>query len=119
LESRYRYSIGIVYNTFPWPQATDKQQVAIEALAQHVLDVRAKFPDASLADLYDSTGMKPELRRAHRDLDVAVERLYSRAKFESDRQRVEHLFGLYEKLVTPLPGMTPAKSTRGRRTTGR
>jgi hypothetical protein len=103
LEGRYRYSIGIVYNAFPWPEASARQRRAIGALAQNVLEVRARFRGACLAELYAPTTMKPELRRAHRRLDAAVDRLYRAAGFDNDRQRVEHLFGCYEKLVRPAP----------------
>lgn len=112
LKSDYRYSIGMVYNTFPWPAATDALKDKVRSLAQKVLAARSQFPGASLADLYDSTLMKPVLRKAHRDLDVAVDRLYRNAAFASDRERVEHLFGLYEAMVTPL---TARKSRRKRR----
>jgi hypothetical protein len=112
LESRYRYSIGIVYNTFPWPEASETQKEKIRALAQGVLDARAKFPDATLADLYDPDSMPPELRKAHRALDAAVDSLYKRGGFASDRERVEHLFALYEKLVQPLAASAGKKSRR-------
>ncbi len=104
LESRYRYSIGLVYNTFPWPNATPSQRARITALAQAVLDARAlpKNVTSTLADLYDPDTMPAELRRAHRELDIAVDRLYRRAPFGSDRERVEHLFTLYQRLVDPL-----------------
>ena len=102
LESRYRYSAGIVYNAFPWPTASSTLQTRVRRLAQAVLDTRAQFPDATLADLYDADAMPAELRRAHRALDAVVDRLYSAGAFPSDRARVEHLFGLYERLVTPL-----------------
>lgn len=102
LESRYRYSIGLVYNTFPWPDATPAQRARIEALAQAVLDARAAHPTASLADLYDPDTMPANLRRAHHALDLAVDKLYRAAPFASDRDRVEHLFGRYEALVNPL-----------------
>lgn len=98
MKSDYMYSVGVVYNTFPWPEATPAQREKIEQLAQDVLDARAAHPTSSLADLYDPDTM----RRAHTALDTAVDRLYRRAPFESDRNRVEHLFGLYEKLVNPL-----------------
>jgi hypothetical protein len=113
LKSDYRYSIGVVYNTFPGPHATDLQRDHVRQLAQDVLNARAFFPDVTLADLYDITVMKPELRRAHRALDVAVDRLYRNVSFSSDRERVEHLFGLYEKLVSPLTAGT--KQKRGKR----
>lgn len=102
LKSDYRYSIGLVYNTFPWPDATPAQRARIEALAQAVLDARANHPTASLADLYDPDTMPADLRRAHHALDLAVDRLYRPAPFASDRDRVEHLFGRYEALVNPL-----------------
>jgi hypothetical protein len=102
LKSDYRYSSGIVYNTFPWPEASEAQKEKIRELAQGVLDARAKFPNATLADLYDPDAMPPELRKAHHKLDDAVDALYKRGGFASDRERVEHLFALYEKLVQPL-----------------
>jgi hypothetical protein len=102
LESRYRYSIGLVYNTFPWPEASPAQRARIEALAQAVLDARAADPAASLADLYDPDTMPAALRQAHRALDLAVDRLYRTQAFAGDRDRVEHLFGRYEALVNPL-----------------
>lgn len=113
LESRYRYSIGLVYNTFPWPDASEAQKEKIRALAQAVLDARALYPGATLADLYDPDLMKKELRQAHRALDAAVDRLYRAAPFASDRERVEHLFALYEKLSSPLTAAPkPAKGKR-------
>lgn len=116
LESRYRYSIGIVYNPFPWPQASELQMARIRALAQAVLDERAQFPDSTLADLYDIDSMPPGLRRAHRALDQAVDRLYRGAAFTGDRDRVEHLFGMYERLVTPLiAGTAPRRRTTRQR----
>ena len=102
LKNDYRYSSGIVYNDFPWPDASEAQKVKIRALAQVGLDARAKFPKATLADLYDPDSMPPELRKAHHKLDDAVDALYKRGGFQSDRERVEHLFMLYEKLISPL-----------------
>jgi hypothetical protein len=102
LKSDFRYSIGLVYNTFPWPETTPTQRTKIEALAQAVLDARAAHPTSSLADLYDPDTMPGNLRKAHAALDTAVDRLYRAAPFASDRDRVEHLFGRYEALVNPL-----------------
>jgi hypothetical protein len=76
LEMRYRYSKDIVYNNFPWPDATDEQKASIEVLAQAILDTRANYPDSSLADLYDPLSMPPDLLKAHRTLDAAVMKLY-------------------------------------------
>jgi len=101
LKSDYRYSIGLVYNTFPTPpKGADPSR--LEPLARAVLDARAEHPDETLAGLYDPDLMPPRLRRAHRALDRAVDRLYRRSGFGSERERVEHLFGLYEKMLAPL-----------------
>jgi hypothetical protein len=113
LKSDYRYSIGVVYNPFPWPDTTDAQRRKIGRLAEAVLDARAMLPGATLADLYDADVMKPELRKAHRALDAAVDSLYRRASFNGNRERVEHLFGLYEKLVSPLIATTKQKRDKG------
>ncbi|HUY14883.1 MAG TPA: DNA methyltransferase [Terriglobia bacterium] len=111
LESRYRYSAKLVYNNYPWPEAPSaKQCAAVEAAAQAVLDARKEFPDTTLADLYDPLSMPPALVKAHANLDRAVDLCYRPQRFESDRQRVEHLFALYEKLTAPL--IPPAKKGR-------
>lgn len=102
LKSDYSYGIGLNYNTFPWPDATDTQKSETESLAQAILDARDEWPTSSLADLYDPDTMPANLRKAHKALDKAVDRLYRKKPFDSDRDRVEHLFGLYEKLVDPM-----------------
>lgn len=99
IKSDFRYSIGVVYNTFPWPEVSASARKRVERLAQDVLDARANHVGATLADLYDPDLMPADLRRAHRTLDTAVDRLYRPASFGSDRERVEHLFGLYERMV--------------------
>ena len=76
LEMRYRYSANIVYNNFPWPTPTEEQRARIEQTAQAILDARALYPDASLADLYDEVTMPPELRKAHQKNDKAVMQAY-------------------------------------------
>ncbi len=103
LESRYRYSAGIVYNNFPWPESTDPQRQAIETAAQAVLDARARFPDATLADLYDPLAMPPELLKAHRHLDRAVDAAYGKTAFASEAERVAFLFERYRQLTSLLP----------------
>jgi hypothetical protein len=113
LKSDYRYSNNLVYNNFPWPeQPTAKQGVAVEAAARGVLDARKAFPDSTLADLYDPLAMPPVLVKAHAALDRAVDLCYRPQPFQNDRQRVEYLFALYEKLIVPL--MVPAKKRRPR-----
>lgn len=111
MKSDYQYSSQIVYNNYPWPGApTPKQRAAVEHAAQGVLDARKKFPGATLADLYDPLAMPPALVKAHAELDRAVDSCYRSQPFENDRQRVEHLFALYEKLTAPL--IAPAKKGR-------
>jgi len=115
LESRYRYSAGIVYNNFPWPQTqTDKQKQAIDDAAQAVLDARAQFPNASLADLYDPLTMPEALTKAHHKLDAAVDMAYAKRKFTGDSDRVAFLFELYQQITSPLESK---KAMRRKRTT--
>ena len=99
LEMRYRYSKDIVYNNFPWPTATDADRAKIEATAQAILDARAKYPDSSLADLYDATAMPPDLRRAHSRNDAAVLRLYGLPADAPEPTIVAHLMNLYKELT--------------------
>jgi len=133
LESRYRYSAGIVYNNFPWPEIPPNPPFAkggttatasenqthpplkkggrgdlIEAAAQAVLDARAKYPNSSLADLYYPLTMPPELVKAHHKLDAAVDAAYSKRKFSGDSDRVAFLFERYQKLVSQ-PAFQKAK----------
>ena len=114
LESRYRYSIGLVYNTFPLPPEGSNLS-KLKPLAQAVLDARAAHPRATLAELYDPDLMPPNLRKAHQALDRAVDRLYRPKGFTSERERVEHLFMLYEKMYTPLGARIRKNSVRRRR----
>jgi len=113
LESRYMYSVGVVYNTFPLPPGKDSGRLA--PLAQAVLDARSRHPGATLADLYDPDLMPPDLRAAHSALDRAVDRLYRAGGFGSDRERVEHLFALYEAMVAPLLPTRAKPRRAGRR----
>lgn len=112
LKSDYRYSAGIVYNNFPWPETpTAKQKQSIEAAAQRVLDVRTQFPDASLADLYDPLTMPAVLLKAHQALDKAVDAAYGKANFKTEAERVAFLFELYQKYISLLP-MEKAKKAK-------
>lgn len=100
LEMRYRYSINIVYNNFPWCTPTPQQKAKIEQTAQAILDARALYPDSSLADLYDELTMPKELRRAHQENDKAVMTAYGfdwRKMTESDC--VAELMKMYQKLT--------------------
>jgi hypothetical protein len=125
LKSDYRYSAGIVYNNFPWPELPSpapaghplaegegKHKAAIETAAQGVLDARAQVPDATLADLYDPLTMPPALVKAHAALDKAVDAAYLAAekaagrkppKLGTDAERVAFLFERYQALTSLLP----------------
>ena len=108
------YSVGVVYNTFPTPPGSADRS-KLETLAQAVLAARAAHPGATLADLYDPDLMPPNLRRTHHALDRAVDRLYRRTRFTSERERVEHLFALYERLQAPLAAEAAVKRRSRRR----
>ena len=100
LEMRYRYSNTMVYNTFPWPTPNEKQKARIEQTPQAILDARSKYPNSSLADLYDELTMPVELRKAHQQNDIAVMEAYGfnwHKMTESDC--VAELMKMYQKLV--------------------
>ena len=99
LKSDYRYSKDIVYNNFPWCNPTEEQKAKIEETAQAILDARAKYPDSSLADLYDETLMPPELRKAHQANDRAVMAAYGFSTKMTESECVAELFKLYESLT--------------------
>ena len=117
IKSDYRYSNKLVYNNFPWPNATADQRERVEERARAVLAARdPHLPPrglGTLADIYDPLAMPTELLRAHSELDRTVEKCYRPEPFHSDRERVEFLFSLYEKLTAPLLPVT--HKTRGRR----
>ena len=100
LKSDYRYSKDVVYNNFPWPTPTDQQRVKIAQTAQAILDARALYPDASLADLYDETTMPPELRKAHQMNDKAVMLVYGFSiKNMTESKCVAELMRMYQQLT--------------------
>ena len=100
LKSDYDYSIKIVYNNFPWPTPTDAQKAKIEQTAQAILDARALYPDASLADLYDETTMPVELRRAHQNNDRAVMQAYGfKVGDMTESMCVSALMKLYQEMA--------------------
>lgn len=100
LKSDYDYSIKIVYNNFPWPTPTDTQKTKIEQTAQAILDARALYPEASLADLYDETTMPVELRRAHQNNDRAVMQAYGfKVGDMTESMCVSALMKLYQEMA--------------------
>ena len=113
LKSDFRYSKDNVYNNYPWPEnPTEKQVQLIEEKAQNVLDVRASFPNSSLADLYNPLTMPPALVKAHNELDKAVDAAYSKQNFSTEAKRMEFLFELYEKYTADLFAKEKPKKTK-------
>jgi type I restriction-modification system DNA methylase subunit len=103
MKSDFQYSASIVYNNYPWPENPSEKQIkTIEEKAQNVLEVRASFPNSSLADLYNPLTMPPALVKAHNELDKAVDAAYSKQAFTSEAKRMEFLFELYEKYTAGL-----------------
>jgi hypothetical protein len=116
MKSDYQYSNTIVYNNFCWPsEVTEAQKAKVNDLAKEVLNARQPFLVAgqTLADLYDPLTMPIVLLKAHQSLDRAVDRCYRKEPFETDRQRVEFLFALYQKLSAPL---LPTVKTKRKKT---
>ena len=113
MKSDYRYSNTLVYNNYPWPpNPTEKQIKAIEEKAQKVINVRAKYPESSLAVLYDPLTMPPDLVKAHNELDKAVDKSYRSTPFTTEAERLEFLFSLYETYTANL--FTPDKKKKRR-----
>lgn len=99
LETRYRYSAQLCYNTFPFPSINDAQREELEALAQEVLDIRDQHFDMTLGEMYNPESMPEDLREAHQRLDLAVDSYYRPEPFASDEERLECLFKLYTKMI--------------------
>lgn len=100
LEMRYRYSVKIVYNNFPWPNPTKEQKDKIEKTAQAILDARTLYQDSSLADLYDELIMPVELRKAHQANDVAVMEAYGfNWKTMTESKCVAELMKMYKNII--------------------
>ncbi len=100
IKSDYRYSKDVVYNNFPWPTPTDTQKTKIEQTAQAILDARARYPESSLADLYDELTMPPELRKAHQDNDRAVMQAYGfSVRDMTESKCVAELMKMYQRLA--------------------
>lgn len=99
LETRYRYSAKLCYNTFPFPLLTAKQKESITMHVFAVLDERAKFPEKTMAWMYNPETMPAGLKQAHQELDLAIERVYRLAAFNSDEERLAYLFKMYEEMT--------------------
>lgn len=99
LRDDFTYSVSVVYNTFPWPTPTDSQKIAIEETAKQILEVRNRYPESSLAALYDDLLMPEELRKAHHSNDSVVMKAYGFPKDASESEIVARLFKMYQELT--------------------
>jgi len=103
LETRYRYSNTLGWNTFPVPKLTEQNKADLTRCAENILLVReAHFP-ATIADLYDPENMPDDLRRAHDENDEVLERIYIGRRFKNDTERLEKLFELYTRMTVTQP----------------
>ena len=108
LETRYRYSNTLGWNTFPVPLLTEANKAELTQCAENILLAReAHFP-ATIADLYDPEVMPANLRAAHEHNDETLERIYIGRRFKNDTERLEKLFELYTKM-TAAEKAKPAK----------
>jgi hypothetical protein len=113
LKTDYRYSAKLVYNTFPFPEITIKQKETINQYVFSVLDERAKYPEKTMAWLYNPDTMPTGLRLAHRELDQAIENIYRPGNpFTNDAERLEHLFKRYEEMISRDTIFAKQKKTR-------
>lgn len=99
LKTDYRYSSTLVYNTFPFPNISKNRKEELTQCILNILDERSKHSEKTLAQLYDPNKMPEGLKEAHRLNDLAVERCYRSTPFNSDEERLEYLFKLYEKMI--------------------
>lgn len=100
LETRYRYSAKLCYNTFPFPTLSEKKKETINQYVFAILDERAKYPEKTMAWLYNPETMPSGLKQVHKELDLAIEQIYRLAPFHSDEERLEYLFKLYDEMTT-------------------
>lgn len=113
LETRYRYSAKLCYNTFPFPDISEKQKLTINEYVFAILDERAKFPEKTMAWLYNPGTMPKELKQAHQNLDRAIEEIYRMGNpFTSDAERLEHLFKRYDEMTKKDTLFAKQKKTR-------
>jgi hypothetical protein len=94
-----RYSPLLCYNTFPFPQISNVQKLELEKTVYELLNIREKYSEKTLAQLYDSDDMPYDLLQCHKNNDIIVERCYRSKPFESDEERLEYLFKLYEQMI--------------------
>ena len=109
LETRYRYSNTLGWNTFPVPTLTEKNKADLTRCAENILLAREHHFPATIADLYDPENMPADLRAAHDRNDEVLERIYIGRRFKNDTERLEKLFDLYTKMTASA---APAKGKK-------
>lgn len=113
IKSDYRYSNSLVYNNFSWPLTPPSQKISrVEKAAKQILNVRLRYQDSTLADLYDQYAMPPDLTKAHKELDDAVDDCYVNKNFPTELSRLEFLFEMYRKITEPLLKIEKKKRIR-------
>jgi hypothetical protein len=112
LETRYRYSAKLCYNTFPFPNISDKQKETLNLYAFAILDERAKHQSKTMAQMYNPDTMPKGLLKAHQELDTAIEQCYRLQPFKNDTERLEYLFKQYEEMKRKNTLFAKQKKTR-------
>lgn len=98
LKTDYRYSAKLCYNTFPFPTINETQKERINLCVFGILDERAKYPEKTMAWMYNLETMPSGLKQAHKDLDLCIEQIYRLAPFSTNAERLEYLFKLYDEM---------------------
>lgn len=99
LESRIRYSVNLVYNTFPFPPISTEKKDKIKNNVLKILKIRESSSEKTLSQMYDPESMPEELLKAHQELDIEIEKCYRDKPFKNDEERLECLFKLYEQMT--------------------
>ena len=99
LESRIRYTTGICFNSFPFPNISDSQKNIITNSVFEIIDERETHSEKTIAQLYDPNKMPKQHLSAHMELDFVIEQCYTKKHFKDDDEKLEHLFKLYEEMV--------------------
>lgn len=115
LKTDYRYSSVLCYNTFPFPEISNKQKENLNLYVFSILDERAKYPSKTMAELYNPDTMPKALEKAHQELDEAIEQCYRLQSFKSDTERLEYLFKMYEEMIKKDTLFQKEKKTRKRK----
>ena len=112
MKSDYNYSSTLCFNTFPFPKISEIQKQELVNSSLKIIDERETHSEKTIAQCYDPDKMPEGLREAHRQNDLAVERCYRLKPFESDTERLEYLFKMYEEMTTKNSLFQKEKKTK-------